>query len=89
MNHEEHKRELKCEVINDSFQNYKKYAIRPAQLVIADIPYNLGGNFYANRPDWYIGGIIRTAKARTQRKQLFTVTTLLILLNIGISAISY
>lgn len=37
---------MKCELYNDNFQNYKKYTIQKAQLVIADIPYNIGTNFY-------------------------------------------
>ena len=36
---------LKCEIYRDSMQNYKKYGIRPAQLIIADIPYNMGQTF--------------------------------------------
>lgn len=31
-------------------QNYKKYGIRPAQLIIADVPYNVGNNFYGSNP---------------------------------------
>lgn len=34
----------KFQLINDHFQNYKPYAIPKAQLVIADIPYNIGKN---------------------------------------------
>lgn len=34
---------MKVELFNDNFQNYKRYGIPKAQLVIADIPYNLGG----------------------------------------------
>jgi len=30
------------EIFNDHFQNYKRHAIPKAQLVIADIPYNIG-----------------------------------------------
>lgn len=37
-------------------QNYKKYAIPPAQLIIADVPYNVGKNFYGSNPMWYNGG---------------------------------
>ena len=29
-------------IINDHFQNFKVYQIQKAQLIIADIPYNLG-----------------------------------------------
>lgn len=35
-------REPKIQLFNDHFQNYKRYGIPKAQLVIADIPYNLG-----------------------------------------------
>lgn len=43
-------------LINDHFQNYKGYRIPPAQLVIADIPYNIGINAYGSNPRWYVGG---------------------------------
>ena len=43
-------------LINDHFQNYKSYGIPKAQLIIADIPYNLGNNAYASNPAWYEGG---------------------------------
>ena len=46
----------KIEIFNDNFQNYKKYGIPKAQLVIADIPYNLGNNAYASSPEWYNEG---------------------------------
>lgn len=46
----------KIELYNDNFQNYKRYNIPRAQLVIADIPYNIGTNFYGSNPTWYIGG---------------------------------
>ena len=47
---------IKTELYHDNFQNYKRYDIPRAQLVIADIPYNLGKNAYASSPMWYIGG---------------------------------
>jgi site-specific DNA-methyltransferase (adenine-specific) len=43
-------------LINDHFQNYKSYGIPKAQLIIADIPYNLGNNAYASNPAWYKDG---------------------------------
>lgn len=43
-------------LINDYFQNYKPYQIPKAQLIIADIPYNVGVNAYGSNPSWYIGG---------------------------------
>lgn len=43
-------------IYRDHFQNYKRYAIPKAQLIIADIPYNLGNNAYASNPAWYESG---------------------------------
>jgi site-specific DNA-methyltransferase (adenine-specific) len=43
-------------LINDHFQNYKVYGIPKAQLIIADIPYNVGKNAYGSNPAWYIDG---------------------------------
>lgn len=43
-------------LINDHFQNYKSYGLQKAQLVIADMPYNVGINAYGSNPSWYIGG---------------------------------
>lgn len=47
---------LQHKLINDHFQNYKPYSIPKAQLVIADIPYNVGKNAYGSNPSWYVGG---------------------------------
>ena len=38
----------RVELYNDHFQNFKVYGIPHAQLIIADPPYNLGKNAYAN-----------------------------------------
>lgn len=46
---------LKCELYNDSFQGWKCYPIQKAQLIIADVPYNVGTNFYGSNPMWYNG----------------------------------
>jgi len=40
----------------DHFQNFKTYQIPKAQLIIADIPYNLGNYAYASNPSWYVDG---------------------------------
>lgn len=44
------------ELYRDHFQNYKRYNIPKAQLIIADIPYNVGVNAYASNPSWYKDG---------------------------------
>lgn len=46
----------KPQLFNDHFQNFKRYNIPKCQLLIADIPYNLGNNAYASNPSWYEGG---------------------------------
>jgi len=43
-------------LFNDHFQNFKSYNIPRAQLVIADIPYNLSDKAYASNPQWYVDG---------------------------------
>ena len=50
------KRKVTIKLINDHFENAKRYQIPHAQLIIADIPYNLGNNAYASNPMWYVDG---------------------------------
>ena len=47
---------VKCELFNDHFQNWKSHLIQKAQLIIADIPYNVGNYAYGSNPSWYVGG---------------------------------
>lgn len=61
----------KIELYNDNFQNRKVYNIPKAQLVIADIPYNLGMNAYASSPRWYIGGDNKNGESEFAGKQFF------------------
>jgi len=46
----------RVELYNDHFQNYKVYGIPKAQLVLTDIPYNVGNNAYGSNPQWYVDG---------------------------------
>jgi site-specific DNA-methyltransferase (adenine-specific) len=46
----------RIELYRDHFQNYKVYGIPKAQLIIADIPYNVGINAFGSNPSWYIDG---------------------------------
>jgi len=55
----------------DHFQNYKRYNIRKAQLVIADIPYNLSNNAYASSPQWYIDGDNKKGESKYANKSFF------------------
>jgi len=43
-------------LIRDHYQNFKRYNLPKAQLIIADIPYNIGINAYGSNPAWYIDG---------------------------------
>lgn len=65
------KKKLKCEIYRDSMQNYKKYAIPPAQLVIADVPYNVGSNFYGSNPMWYKDGNNKNGESKLAGKAAF------------------
>jgi site-specific DNA-methyltransferase (adenine-specific) len=64
-------KEIKCEIYRDSMQNYKKYAIPPAQLIIADVPYNVGTNFYGSNPMWYNGGDNKNGESKFAKKAAF------------------
>lgn len=68
---EERKKPLKCELYNDNFQNFKRYNIPKAQLVIADIPYNIGNNFYGSNPMWYNGGDNKNGESKLAGKAAF------------------
>lgn len=58
-------------LIHDNFQNYKRYGIPRAQLVIADIPYNLGEKAYGSNPMWYIGGDNRNGESKHAKSAFF------------------
>jgi site-specific DNA-methyltransferase (adenine-specific) len=62
---------MKIELYNDNFQNYKRYNIPKAQLVIADIPYNLGVNAYASSNEWYVNGDNKQGESEKAGKQFF------------------
>ena len=62
---------MKCELYNDNFQNFKRYGIQKAQLVIADIPYNVESNFYGSNPSWYIAGDNKNGESKLAGKAAF------------------
>ena len=64
-------RKIKCELYNDHFQNFKRYSIPKAQLVIADIPYNLGVNAYASSNQWYVDGDNKNGESDKAGKSFF------------------
>lgn len=43
-------------LFNSSFQDYKKFGLPKAQLILTDIPYSLGTDAYASNPSWWVNG---------------------------------
>lgn len=62
---------MKCELYNDSMQGWKCYPIQKAQLIIADVPYNVGNNFYGSNPMWYVGGDNKNGESKLAGKAAF------------------
>lgn len=67
----EYKKKLKCELYNDSMQGWKCYPIQKAQLIIADVPYNVGTNFYGSNPMWYEKGDNKNGESKLAGKAAF------------------
>lgn len=68
---EQRNRKIKIELYNDHFENAKVYQIPKAQLIIADIPYNLGNNAYASNPQWYVDGDNKNGESKLAGKRFF------------------
>lgn len=79
-----YKKKIKCEIYRDSMQNYKKYAIPPAQLIIADVPYNVGTNFYGSNPMWYNGGDNKNGESKLAKRRLLIQILISICMNTSI-----
>ena len=60
---------------NDSMQNWKKYELPKAQLVLADLPYQLGINAFASNPSWYEGGDNKNGKSKNAHSAFFDTDT--------------
>ncbi len=59
------------ELYRDNYQNFKRYNIPKAQLIIADVPYNLSNNAYASNPSWYVDGDNKKGESNLAGKQFF------------------
>lgn len=62
---------VKTELFNDHFQNFKRYHIPKAQLIVADIPFNIGKNAYGSNPAWYIDGDNKNGESELAGKEFF------------------
>lgn len=58
-------------LFNDSFQNWKSKEIPKAQLILTDIPYQLGANAYGSNPMWYNGGDNKNGESKFAGKSFF------------------
>jgi site-specific DNA-methyltransferase (adenine-specific) len=61
----------RVQLFNDHFQNYKVYGIPKAQLVLTDIPYNVGMNAYGSNPQWYVDGDNKNGASELAGKTFF------------------
>ena len=61
----------RIELFNDHFQNYKIYGIPKAQLVLTDIPYNVGNYAYGSNPSWYVDGNNENGPSELAGKNFF------------------
>lgn len=62
---------INIKLINDHFENAKRYGIPHAQLIIADIPYNLGNKAYASNPQWYVDGDNKNGESKLAGSSFF------------------
>lgn len=62
---------LQHKLFNDHFQNYKVYNLHKAQLIIADVPYNVGKNAYGSNPKWYVDGDNKNGESELAGKEFF------------------
>lgn len=63
--------EIVPHLYNDHFQNFKRYNIPKAQLIIADIPYNVGKDAYGSNPSWYIDGDNNNGESKLAGTEFF------------------
>lgn len=61
----------RIKLFRDSFQNWKGKEIPKAQLILTDIPYQLGNNMYGSNSVWYKGGDNKNGESALAGKQAF------------------
>ncbi len=61
----------RIKMFRDSFQNWKNKEIPKAQLILTDIPYQLGTNAYGSNPMWYEGGDNTNGESKYAKKEFF------------------
>ena len=61
----------RIEIYHDNFQNFKRYDVPKAQLILTDVPYNLSDNAYASNPMWYKDRDIKNGETDKDAAALF------------------
>lgn len=59
-------------LFNSTMQDYKKFGIPKAQLILTDIPYGIGKNAYGSNPTWYQGGDNKNGESELAGETFFT-----------------
>lgn len=62
---------MKIELINDNFENAKVYQLPKADLIVADIPYNIGSDAYASSPVWWKDRKVENGRSEKAEKSFF------------------
>lgn len=58
-------------LFNSHFQKFKSFGIPKAQLIIADVPYNIGKNAYGSNPMWYVDGDNKNGESELAGQEFF------------------
>lgn len=58
-------------LFNSHFQNFKQFGVPKAQLILTDIPYNIGKNAYVSNPVWYVGGDNKNGESDLAGEEFF------------------
>ena len=58
-------------LFNTHYQNFKTKGIPKAQLILTDIPYNIGKNAYGSNPTWYVGGDNKNGESELAGEEFF------------------
>lgn len=58
-------------LFNSHFQNFKQFGVPKAQLILTDIPYNIGKNAYGSNPMWYVDGDNKNGESELAGEEFF------------------
>lgn len=59
-------------LFNSTMQDYKRFGIPKAQLILTDIPYGIGADAYGSNPMWYNGNDNKNGESEFANESFFT-----------------